>query len=148
MLTEVPATPERIGYVLRNLWVRGEKELILNGLSKKDAFQTFCEYTKGHYAGCLVDEEGVPVLVAGIVDDHGESYTWFLATERFNDFASEVTRYVRRVIQRHKTDPVRIYSVCVHPDTEKWFRVLGCDKDEDFALSLPSGATLYRFKRR
>lgn len=142
-MTEVPVTPQLLAYVLQNLWPRGEEELRRLGLSKADAFQRFWEYTKLGRSAVLVADE--PVIVTGIATED-ESFTWFQATDQFDRHARAITKYLRAQIKKHD-GPLYIYSVCVHPDTEKWFRVLGF-VPTDYQERLLSGALLRRFERK
>jgi hypothetical protein len=143
-LTEVPVTDAAIAYVLRNLWPRGVTELELLGLS--DPFRYFRDCaTHGHRSGVL-EHEGTPVLVSGIAADADGAFTWFQATTEFDKHAAEITRRLRREAKAYPAS-LSIYSVCVHPDTERWFRVLGFSRSS-YTRVLLSKATLYRFDRR
>lgn len=140
-----PATLETTLYVLDNLWPRGEEELRLLSLSKEDALYRFLHYAKLGRNQTLWGDDGLPVVIVGIATEDGESFTWFQATSHFDRYAMQITRHIRREAAAH-AGPLHIYSVCVHPDTERWFRVMGFLPD-GFEQSLPSGATLRRFTR-
>jgi hypothetical protein len=132
--------------VLDHLWCRGEEELRLLGVTKEQAFDRMCGFAQsGLHAFCL-EFDGAPVIVMGeSVDDDGTSCTWFQATAGFDKHAFEITGFLLDELEKH-SGLLRIYSVCVHKDTARWFRVLGFTKT-DWQMVLPSGATLHRFER-
>ena len=139
-----PVTADTALYVLDKLWPRGEEELRQLGLSKEDAFYRFLHYaTLGRNQTLWFD--GKPVVIVGIATEGDESFTWFQATDDFERHAGQITRHIRREAAQHG-GPLHIYSVCVHPDTGRWFRVMGFVQDV-FSQRLPSGATLRRFTR-
>lgn len=140
-----PVTAQSLLYVLCNLWPRGEKELEALGLNKAQAFYRFADYCH-HGRNQTLSFDGRPCVVVGIATEDDEAFTWFQATSEFEKHASQITRHIRREAAAHK-GPLYIYSVCIHPDTAKWFRVMGFMPDDDFKQSLPSGATLRRFSR-
>lgn len=144
-MTVTPATREAILYVLSYLWPRGEEELRQLGLSKAEAYYRFADYAN-HGRNQALIFDGVPAAVVGIATEGHESFTWFQATNEFEKYASQITRHIRREAAAHK-GPLYIYSVCVHPDTERWFRVLGFMPD-NHSQTLPTGAELLRFKRK
>lgn len=144
-MTVTPATREAILYVLSYLWPRGEEELAKLGLSKAEAYYRFADYAN-HGRNQALIFDGVPAAVVGIATEGHESFTWFQATNEFEKYASQITRHIRREAAAHK-GPLYIYSVCVHPNTERWFRVLGFMPD-NHSQTLPTGAELLRFKRK
>lgn len=144
-MVDVPVTDDNLRYVLTNLWPRGVQELALLGLTRDTAFTQFRQYARG-YKSRVLEHEGVPVVAVGIDSDEGGAFTWFQATEAFETHASAITRYIRREAKAYH-GPLSIYSVCVHPATERWFRVLGFDRNSTYARALPH-AVLYRFDRR
>ena len=144
-MTVEPVSRDHILYVLSYLWPRGEEELQRLGLGKAEAYYRFADYCH-HGRNHALIWDGKPVAIVGICNDADESFTWFQATDEFADHAGQITRHIRREAAAHK-GPLYIYSVCVHPDTERWFRVLGFINDNN-SQTLPTGATLMRFKRK
>ena len=146
-LIERPITPQALRYVLAHLWPRGVEELRLLGVTKDGAYSRFLSYARhpwGH-TPCVLEFDGVPAVVFGVSGDDGGAFTWFQATDAFEQYAGEITRYIRREAKAY-TVPLFIYSVCVHPDTARWFRVLGFAPTEK-VRELPSGALLRQFER-
>lgn len=144
-LETAPVTPPRLHDVLARLWPRGEEELRRLGLDKQQAFNRFMGYALGGPRSGIALDRGRPVLASGVARENGELFTWFIATDDFDDHASAITRLMRR--QTHDLPGLRIYSVCVHPDTARWFHVLGFDRDEWEGVT-PVGYPLFRFTRR
>jgi hypothetical protein len=135
---------DHLRYVLDNLWPRGIEEFARLGVTKEQAFTRFSDYiATGKRPIALVFDR--PVVVTGIGTEGGEQFTWFIATDEFERHASAITRQIRR--EARHFDPLYIYSVCVHPDTEKWFRVLGFEK-QDWRGTTSAGWPLFRFKRK
>jgi hypothetical protein len=145
LIVRKDATVDDISYVVANAWERGKTELEMLGLDAERAVSQFVDFTKkgGSWVGVVDD---VPVAVTGIVTDDPTPFTWFQATDGFHENASRITRQLRLGVKAHQGD-LYIYSVCVHPDTEKWFKVLGFVRDGWTGLT-PAGFTLYRFVRR
>lgn len=146
-MTEAPVTPERLMFVLDHLWDRGKSEMVLLGLDKPAAFARFMGYARNGRKARVLEADGVPVVAVGGASEPDEQtdFTWFVATNEFEKHARAITRYIRAETKAYP-GPLCIYSVCLHPDTAKWFRVLGY-APTDYAKRLPSGATLHKFER-
>lgn len=145
-MREEAVTDESLRYVLSHLWERGQVELAALGLTTDQAFDRFKRYAaEGFKARTLVAD--APVIVVGIASDECGAFTWFQATDEFERYASFITRYVRREAKAYP-GPLSIYSVCVHPLTERWFKTCGFHKDNSWAKALPSGAVLRKFDRK
>jgi hypothetical protein len=143
-LLRIEPAQDHLRYVLDNLWPRGVEEFERLGVTKEQAFDRFSGYiATGLRPIALVFDR--PVVVTGIGTEGGEQFTWFIATDEFERHASAITRQIRR--EARHFDPLYIYSVCVHPDTEKWFRVLGFEK-QDWRGTTAAGWPLFRFKRK
>lgn len=144
-LVEKPIDAKNLWHVLAHLWPRGEIEIQRLGLTREQLFYRFWDYAAHGRSGSL-EFDGVPAAVTGIATEGGESFTWFQATPAFEQHAKAITKHIRRVAGEHR-GPLFIYSVCVHPETERWFRVLRFTPD-GHEQQLPTGATLRRFKRK
>ena len=145
-MTERPCTTDSIYYVLSHLWARGKEELRRLDMDWERALYRFAHYAQtGHKARSLWADER-PVVVVGIASDGGEAFTWFQATDEFDRHALAITKYIRKEAAAFD-GPLCIYSVCVHPQTERWFRALGF-APTDHAETLPTGATLRKFERK
>lgn len=143
--TREPVTPERLALVFAYLWPRGREEAKRNGLHVEDVYRLFLTYTHRGPCGILC-ADGVPVMASGICADGDSAFTWFQATDKFDDHAREITKVLRRESQKYPGD-VYIYSVMVHPQTERWFRALGFAKD-DWEGKTAANWPLFRFRRR
>lgn len=129
-----PYVPE----VFCRLWERGVKELAGLGYTVDEAARVAIDFCKRDESKALL-ADGVPVCVFGAVN----GVTWFQATDDFVKHHREVTKCIRDLAKRK--DYV-IYSQCVHPLTERWFRSCGFVRD-DFESETVTGAKLYRFRR-
>jgi hypothetical protein len=146
-VTVVPLTDNAIAFVLWRLWERGVHELAALGLTKGEAFLRFRDFARAAWHPQALEFDGEPVVVTGINTDENGAFTWFQATEKFAAHALEITRHIRKEAAAYP-GPVSIFSVCVHPDSARWFRALGFVRDDDFSQALPSGALLLKFDRR
>lgn len=146
-MIEAPVTDNRLLHVLAHLWPRGVDELQRMGRTLEDTFYRFRHFAATGYKARVLEFDGAPVVVVGIAFDELGAFTWFQATGDFDRHASAITRYVRREAAAFP-GPLSIYSTCVHPDTARWFRVLGFRRDETYSCVLPSGATQFKFDRR
>ena len=143
---EVPVTAPVLAWMWASLWERGVEEFSRVGLTSQQGFDLFMEHAaKAERSGILCCD-GKPVAVAGVVQEPAESFTFMQATRDFDDHARAIVRWLRRRLNGCRP-PLHIYSVCVHPGTERFFRALGFRRDEWQHL-LPSGHPLFRFKRR
>lgn len=138
-------TPPALAFVLAHLWERGVEELRRIGLSRDEAFARFMDYAQRGRSGVMYADD-VPVLACGTCPEEGGRFTWFQATDAFVDHAIQITRWLRKELKRDE-GPVYIYSVCVHPETERWFHALGCERD-GWVGRTAAGFPLYRFARR
>lgn len=144
MYTEAPITPDILRIVLGNLWERGAEELRRLGMSADECLARFWWYAQTGKSGALL-ADGLPVMVAGIHEDGSEAFTWFQATDDFDQHAVAITRVLRRRIKEYPGS-VFIYSVCCHEKTERWFKALGMRPDGWTALTT-KGYPLRRFAR-
>jgi len=140
-----PVTEAHIKSILDNLWQRGEEELFQYGLDKESAFLRFVHYAKIGISKTYIINSN-PILACGIVTQKGESFTWFIATSNFSNHALGITHFLHREVMKHKGD-LYIYSTCIHPDTQRWFNILGFNEDK-WDGKTKSGFKLFRFKRR
>lgn len=120
------------------LWERGVKELRGLGYTVDEAAQKAIDFCNTDESKALL-VNGVPVFVVGAVN----GVTWFQATEDFTKHYRAITRCIRDLAKRK--DYV-IYSQCVHPRTEAWFRMCGFVRDE-YEGETVTGTKLYRFRR-
>jgi len=144
-LRQEEATPGRIDYIFDTLWDRGKEELRLLGHTSFTAKRLAREYVStGISSGVLSGEN--PVLITGITrEPDGRAITWFQATDEFTRYVEPITRLMRHECECFGQE-LSIYSVCVHPQTEKWFRILGFKLD-GWMEKLPTGGWLRRFVR-
>lgn len=143
----VPFTESGLNHVFANLWPRGVEELAILGTTLEGARQRYLEYAQHSFKCGVLERDGVPVAVLGISADSAGAFTWFQSTDEFYNNVKSITRCIRDETRRYP-GPLSIYSVCVHPETERWYGVCGFSKDNSFAKALPSGAVLKKFDRR
>lgn len=144
-MIEAPVSAASMYYIWARMWARGQEEIFRFGLDMRNSLPVYLGYAAKGRSGVLFDGDE-PVIAAGIVNEELESWTWFVATDRFHDHAKEITKYMRKCTREHR-GVLHIYSPCVHPDTERWFRLLGFVRDDDYKNTTSRGFPLYRFKR-
>jgi hypothetical protein len=142
-----PVTEDRLRYIFANLWQRGVEELALLGMTPDGGRERYQEYANHSFKCGVLERNATPVAVLGISSDNAGAFTWFQATDEFHSNVKAITRRIRDE-SRAYPGPLSIYSVCVHPETERWYGVCGFSKDNSFAKALPSGAVLKKFDRR
>lgn len=143
--TTHPIEPTLLAQLWENLWRRGHVELTRLGYTEQGGYEQFLKYGKQAVDSGIICADGVPVAVAGICPDGDGYFTFFQATEAFCDHVRKITKTMREHVRKHS--PVYIYSVLVHPDTERWFGVIGFKRDDWSGLT-PVGTALHRFSRR
>lgn len=131
-----------------NLWLRGLEEIDRLGMSDKEAFDTLLSCSVRGRGGFLL-ADGEPVLIAGVMaaDEPAVYDTFMQATEDFPRHYREIVRQMRRYVNAVR-GTVRIYSVTVHPKSERFFRAIGFEPDELWFRVLPTHWTMRRFVRR
>ena len=127
----VPVTAPDLEYVVEHLWERGRQELHQMHIQLSTAFNAAWQWSRPETfrSGILLADD-VPIVATGIAVDDTGAFTWFLATEAALDHMPEVTRMLRREL-RAWGGPVRLRSASVHPETHRWFRVLGFRHERD-----------------
>ena len=141
-----PVTPAALAFVLQNLWPRGVEEMNRLGLNTLQAFARFMAYAEMPDAdAAILSVDGEPIVAVGIASEGEERFTWFIATSQFDAHGKAITKFIRRYVREHE-GALCIYSVCVHPDTEKWFRLLGFVRSA-WVSETREGWPLYRFEK-
>lgn len=140
-----PVTADGLQYLLDHLWPRGVEELRRLGLTHEQALRRFMGYAGRGRAGVLSADD-VPLIATGTCTEDGERFTWFIATDAFEQHPIAITRFLRRHLQTEPT-PIHIYSVCIHPDTARWFAALGFRRSEHWIGTTPAGYPIWRFVR-
>jgi hypothetical protein len=146
-LSIVKPTSRDVDYIFANLWDRGREEFRLLGMSLFDASERFKHYVRAGIVRYVALSLAEPVMIGGIMLERTESYTWVQATDKFDRYWKELTKIIREVTRDYRSDPLHIYSCCVHPKTERWFNLLGYYADGYTELS-KAGALVRRFKRK
>ncbi len=144
--TVVPITPQLLALVWIELWDRGLEEFRRIGWSLDHAFYAFMDYAQKMTAGGILLADDTPILVAGICPHEDGAFTFMQATGQFDNHKLAITRTMRRYIKAH-VGPLHLYSPLVHPDAARFYKVLGMTLD-DWQGTSPTGAAVYRFKRR
>src|SRR5262245_12934705 len=98
----VPASQNGLDYVMSHLWDRGVEELRRLGLTHRQARDRFLGYIAddGAYSGVVLADE-VPIFASGISADERGCFTWFQATDAFDDHVIHITRRVRKQVRAH-----------------------------------------------
>lgn len=129
------------------MWDRGREELIHLGISPESWLYG---WEKRIERGDAVAWDHA---ILGCDWEPGAINTSFQATKDFErpEIGRRITRDLRRAIPKlmkeRGANRVHVYSLCVAPDAEKWFRVLGLREDATFKPQLRGPYTLRRFWR-
>ncbi len=113
-----PATIDDIVYVLAHLWLRGEEEIALLGLTKAVAQRLMGKFLHSGPSWCILDEDE-PIAVVGI----DGMCTWFQATTKAENRLG-LTKIMRKVVSAFPKGTMT-YSLCLHPAAPKWFKAIG-----------------------
>lgn len=141
-----PIDETLLAQLWENLWDRGHVELTRLGHTVASGYREFLKFGERSIDSGIVCADGKPVAVGGICPDgDGTYFTFFQATGSFREHAKKVTKVLRKQINSCN-EPVFIYSVLVHPDTERWFKTLGFERD-GWCGRTYVGHPLYRFRR-
>lgn len=144
-------TPERIDFVLNNLWERGRRELEDLGVTRTAARQEVMEHAvKG--TGWCIEANGSPAVLVGlVVKGGGRACTWFLATEEFDSHFLQLTSLIMERLpqecDRLGLREVEILSASRHPKAAVWFRAMGFRSDPTHHSAAASGARIRRYVR-
>lgn len=144
-----PATLKDVLHIQERMWARGKLELSwlmpqevwLAGWAKRIRRKDAVAFDSHAILGC--DWEGP-----------GTICTSFQAADSFElpSIGKQVTKAIRREIPRLMHERgihlACTYSLCVHPDAEKWFRLLGLDEDKSYVGIKRGPYTSRRFIRR
>lgn len=143
--TSHPIEPALLAQLWARLWDRGIEELNRLGFTMDTGFHHFLSMAEQAEQGEILCADDVPVSATGIYRDDGAYVSFFQAAQDFNDHAWEITE---RLVARSEAiaEPIFIYSVLVHPATERWFKVLGYQRD-DWRGTTAAGWPLYRFRK-
>ena len=142
--TERPITPELLDAFWSQLWGRGLVEFARLGLTPPMARSMIERFVRDGESGALCADDA-PVAIMGLQRTGIEYATWFQATDDFDRHARAITKWIRRELNK-RGNRITIYSVCVHPDTARWFGVLGFRPD-GWEGRTPPGHKLIRFVR-
>lgn len=144
--TREPITPPLLARLWADLWERGKQEFEQWGISLDDAFHLFLSYAAQSADGGILCADGKPILVAGTCPDGDSSFTFMQASADFPLHYKACMLEMRRGTRAHQ-GALYIYSVLIHPKASRFFEAMGYTRDE-WSKVLPTGATLYRFKRK
>lgn len=130
MIKPLEATEDDIQYVAENLWLRGKNELNLEDIEKiRECMRMLA--LKSENMTWTVRKDGLPVFVFGayynLIGD--TFYTWFLATDRFQEIGLSATVFLKRFIaaekKQYEGSKIELWTAVEHEDAERWFRLLG-----------------------
>ena len=154
-LTSRPTAEQDIAFIALNLWDRGDVEIRNYGLHSREHLKDhlFGMFSHSRYhSECLLDgEEPVAVFGAYQIGDNDFS-TWFIATERFQEFGLQITRYLTRFIKAEiNTRPPGVYLELVssseHPHAPEWFKAIGFEKKKEQGTAFTTYVYKGRIKR-
>ncbi len=146
MYCTAPVTPELLAGVWSDLWDRGHEEFRRLGLSPSEALALCERFAEQAADSVILLADGKPVLAAGITPETDSAFTWMQATTDFDRHARPIIKLLRKRIRAY-AGPLFIYSTLVHPESAKFYQVLGFELD-GWHGKTATGAALYRFIRR
>ena len=115
--------------VAQRIWDRGKREVERFGYGDPVSLAAVLVASRPEYAFTL-ESVGEPVAAFGAFRLEGGSYrSYFLATDAFIPVAKEATRLLRSFLKREtalRPDcRLECLSASDHPDSERWFKLLG-----------------------
>lgn len=143
-----PATRQDVIHIMQTMWERGIVELTALGVTPEDWLDSWAAKIARGDAVCF-DRHAILGC-----DREGDAInTSFQASKSFEGPAGRaVTREMRRAIPGLMRDrgvtESRTYSLCVNPEAERWFRLLGLEEDTQYQGPRCGPFLLRRFIRR
>lgn len=130
------------------MWDRGREELTYLGITP----QKWLEGWKQRIARGDAVSFGEAILGCDW-EDSRTVCTSFQATRAFEDsqglrITKEMRREIPRLMEERGAKAAFVYSLCVDPGAEKWFRLLGFREDMEFRGSRFGPYIMRRFWRR
>jgi hypothetical protein len=145
-----PATLGDVQHIFETMWGRGRTELTLLDVHP---MEWLASWSRKIRRGDAVAFESHAIL--GCDWETPDSInTSFQASDSFEapGVGRQVTREIRKAIpQLMRERGIRLsvtYSLCVDPQSEKWFRLLGLEEDKDYKGIQRGPYTTRRFIRR
>jgi hypothetical protein len=129
-----PATLRDVVRIGEGMWERGKEELGQLGVTEVMWLQGWKEKIQRGEAVAV----GEHALLGWDFERDGEICTSFQAAKTFElpGVGKQVTKALRKEIPRLMEERgvrvASVYSLCVDPDSPKWFRVLGFTEDTDY----------------
>lgn len=139
-----PVSAPLIDDLFARLWPRGIVELERLGVDRKRAPNDCLEWSKHGNSGVFC-ADGRPVVVYGICPDGENWASWFQATDEFDLHHRAITPVIAKALL-DAPENLHVYSVMVHPKTERWFNKCGLVKD-DWNGKTVTGWPLFRFSK-
>ena len=129
-----PATLADIRHICATMWDRGRVELEYLGIGPVDWLEGWkCRINRGDAVAF-----GQHAILGCDWESVDACCTSFQASRSFESpgvglaITKEIRRAIPRLMSERGAKVVNTYSLCVVPEAEKWFRLLGLQEDRDF----------------
>jgi hypothetical protein len=115
--------------ILKDLSEQNQAEHDQLGLSQWDVLKLVKKFLDQGSAYTGFDK-GAPACMLGVIQEDGESRTWFLATKAYFSIGPRAIIHARRFLRdAYKTHGKLFTGSCSpHPEAERWFDALGYRK--------------------
>ena len=118
-----------IMYVLGRLSEQNASELKAAGLNSWASLKLFKGYNDAIPAQvALIDDK--PACVFGLAPSEDMMTTWFIATKAYFEHGAPAVLHAKRYLRDKSAEhgPLTTVTMSTHPDTERWFEILGYKK--------------------
>jgi hypothetical protein len=141
------ATPADVALIADKMWARGREELREMRIDPKTWWAGWMNRIALGNAVAYRVGDSVQAILGWDEEAPGVVTTSFQAVEGWNGKAvtKEMRRTIPMLMKGRGVYLFNTYSLCVDPDSPKWFRLLGMTEDREFQGFRP---TLRRFFRR
>ena len=115
--------------VAQAIWDRGQREIERFGFTDPVAAARGVLAAQPEYGFSLFDDAACVAVFGACRQDGGSYRSYFLATDAFISVAGEATRLIRALLKRETAKRPNARLECLsasdHPDSERWFKLLG-----------------------
>lgn len=121
--------PDDVQAVAQAIWDRGQREIRAFGYDQPLDLAAMLIVSGPEYAFTLESDGRALAVFGACRQDSGAYRSYFLATDAFIPSAKEATRLLRAFLKRETAKRPNARLECLsasdHPDSERWFKLLG-----------------------
>lgn len=137
MIEFIPLDMGNAEIVVKNIWDRGREEAMVFGIEDEGGLLDYIYSRRDDRYAYIVIADDKPIAAMGVFRvDAGIFRTWFIATDDFVNNFMAITRKIKYMMEHDGIEDgitgFETFSACTHKKTEKWFKVLGLIKDNDY----------------